>query len=97
MIVAGLLSLWDKLVCVAALVAMIVIAFSLMVRVVTVGHAVRHLGTVILSAILLIMLPPIILSIWSTLSFGQQAGIGALAFLALLFLGAVKTKRPRKE
>ena len=97
MIVAGLLSLWNKLVCVAALVAMIVIAFSLMVRVVTVSQAVRHLGTVLLAAILLIMLPPIILSIWSSMPFGQQAGICALAFLALLFLGAVKKKRPRKE
>lgn len=97
MIVAVLLSIWDKFVCVAALVAMMAIAFRLMVRMVTIGEAMRHLGTVLLTTILLIMLPPIILSIWSSMPFGQQAGICALAFLTVLFLGTVKKKRVRKE
>ena len=93
MIETRLLSAWDGLVGSAALIAIIVLAFCVMVRVVKPEEIPRHVGVIVAIVILLIMLPAIIVSLWNGMSFGQHLGITALG-VAIVFLLGSSRRRP---
>jgi hypothetical protein len=96
MIEARLLSVWDGLAGSAALIAIIVLAFCVMVGAVKAGDVPRHLGVIVGVVVLLIMLPAIIAGLWSTMSFGQHLEIVALGLMIAVLLGALrKGKRQR--
>ena len=89
-----LLSTWDALVGSAAIIAIILLAFSVMVNAEKGKEALRRGCALIGVAILLVMLPAIIASLWNAMSFGQHLGIATsliALFLALLQIG---TRRP---
>ena len=69
----------------AALIAIIVLGLCVMVSVVKPSEVRRHLGVIVGVAILLIMLPAIIVSLWNSMTFGQHLGIAAI-FIAIIFL-----------
>src|SRR5579872_6186632 len=81
MIESRLFSLWDSLVGSAAPVAFIVLGLCVMMRVVNLGDVARHIGVVVGVVILLVTLPPIIVSLWSSMTLGQHLGI---AFFVIL-------------
>ena len=86
MIEARLLSVWDSLAGLAALIAIVVLAVCVMVGAVKPSDTARHLCVIVGIVILLIMLPAIIVSLWSSMSFGQHLGIVTLGIaMASLF------------
>lgn len=93
MIGTRLLSLWDGLMGCAATLAIIILAFCIMVRTVAPGDVPRRLGIIVGIVILLIMLPAIIVSLWNVMSFGQHLGIIALG-VAIVFLLGSSRRRP---
>lgn len=98
MIEARLLPVWDGVVEVAALLAMIVFALFVMVGAVKREDILRHLGLIVGIVILLLVLPAIILSLWSSMTLLQHLGIFALgiAFI-LLFSMSRRRQHNRRE
>ncbi len=82
MIETMVLSIWASLVESVALIAIIVLAFGVIVRAVAPGDVMRRLGMIIGIVILLLMMPVIIASQWNSMSFGQHLGI--IAVLGIL-------------
>ncbi len=93
MIETRFLSLWDGLVGSTALMAIIVLALCVMVTAVKPGDVPRHLGVIVGIVILLIMLPAIIVGLWSVMSFGQHFGIIVICAAIVLFAGSARRKR----
>lgn len=93
MIEARLLSVWDDLVGSVALIAIIVLAFCVMVNAAKARDVLRRLGVIVGVVILLIMLPAIITGLWSTMSFGQRLGIAALC-VGIVILFSRSQRRP---
>lgn len=93
MIENRLLSEWDSLVESVALIALIALALSVMVRFVKLGDVLRHLGVIMGIAILLVMLPAIIASLWASMTLTQYLGIIFLGVAMLLIFGAAR-RRP---
>jgi len=83
----GILSLWNALVEAGAVIAIVVIAIGLMVRVIDGYRALARLGAVFGTLVLLLILPPILVSLWHSLSVWQQLGIISLSgILGLIVL-----------
>ncbi len=93
MIESRLFSAWDGLVGSVALIAIIVLALSVMVRFVKLGDVLRHLGVILVGAILLVMLPAIIASLWTSMTLTQHLGIIFLGVMMLLLFGTSR-RRP---
>lgn len=89
-----LLSLWDGLVESVALIAIVILALCVMVRAVKRVDAPRHLGVIAGIFILLLMLPPIIIGLWSAMSFGQHIGLMIFGAAIAILFGA-SHRRPR--
>jgi putative exporter of polyketide antibiotics len=87
MIEVRLLSVWDDLMASVALVAIIVLAFCVMVNVAKEGNVLRRFGVIMGAMILLVMLPAIITGLWSAMSFGQRLGITALGVEIVILFG----------
>ena len=83
-----MLSAWDGLVGSVALIAIIILALCVIVRVVKLEDVPRHLGVIVGIVILLVMLPAIIASLWNSMSFAQHMEIAALGVAIALFLSA---------
>ena len=90
MIETTLLHGWATLVKCAALIAIVVLALGLIVRAVKLGNVMRHLGVIVGIMILLLMLPAIILSEWSSMSFFQQFGIAFLGIVVVLLFNKMR-------
>lgn len=86
MIETRLLSVWDCLVGLTALIAIIVLAFRVMVSAVKPEDVLRHFGLIAGIVTFLIMLPAIIASLWNSMSFGQHLGtVTFVVAIGLLF------------
>lgn len=97
MIETRLLFAWDSLVGSSALITLIVLSLCIMVRAVKLGDISRHLGAIVGTVILLIMLPSIIAGLWSAMSLLQQVAM-IVAILSLChFLGPARRKPKRKD
>jgi hypothetical protein len=95
----NLLSGWVGIAESVALMAIVVLAMFLMVGVVKLGDVLRHLVAIFGVTILLIMLPAIMGSLWSSMTFWQHLGIVILGCLAELLLWKMPSakKGPRKR
>ena len=90
MIEARLLSVWDSLVGAAALIAVVILGLSVMVRAVNREDVLRRLGVIVGVVILLIMLPAIIVGLWNAMSFGQHLAIAAMAVAIICLISATR-------
>lgn len=75
--------LWDTIVVSLAVIAMVVIALGMMIRVIDPPSAFRRIGAALGCMIVLVMVPSIIVHLWGALSLWQQLGIVALIGLAV--------------
>jgi len=93
MIGTNLLRGWDGFVESAALVAIVILAIGVMVRVVKPSDAARHLGAILCIVILLIVLPAIMLSAWYSMSYWQQFGVVLLGVVIGVSIWALRQAR----
>lgn len=91
----SVLSLWNVIVEAGAVIAIVVIAIGIMVGAIDIHRAVGRLGAVAGTLVLLLMLPPILVSIWHSLSVWQQVGI--LSLLGALGAVAMRGRSWRRE
>ena len=75
--------LWDMMVMSLSVIAIVVIALGLMIRVIDPLSAFRRVGVTLGCMVILVMVPSIIVHLWEALSLWQQLGIVALAGLAV--------------
>lgn len=88
-----LLHLWDEMATSLAVIVIVVTAMGLMLRLVELTEAFKRVGLVLGCLILLVILPPILVGIWHSLSIGQQLGTIILA-VALGVIGS-RAVRPK--
>jgi hypothetical protein len=74
-----------------ATIALILTAFGLMLRIVKPGDALKNIGAILGIAIALMLIPCILVSDWSAMSFWQQIGLVALGITLWQWL------RPRRR
>lgn len=83
----SILSLWNAITVSTALIILVGSAIGIMIGVIEPARAARRVITVLACIVLLLMLPPILVGLWRSLSFGQQLAIvmfvGLIAYLAL--------------
>jgi hypothetical protein len=93
---SSLLCLWDELVGSAALVAIIILTFGAMIRAVKLENILQRLVAILGIAILLMMLPTTIVSLWRSMSLTEHLGLAIVVILTIWLMGAAKRK-PRRE
>jgi len=98
MIQTNLMPGWAGIVESVALLAMAIIAIGVIVSAVKLSDVLKHLGAILCMTILLLVLPAIMASAWSSMSYWQHLGIvilGIMIGLALRALRQVRKKRQR--
>ena len=98
MISARLLSIWDSFLGSAALIALIVLAFGIMMRAVKREDALHHLGVIAGIVILFIVLPTIIVSLWEAMLLRAHIGIWLIFIVTAIYLTAAqrRSNQPRR-
>jgi hypothetical protein len=91
----ALLRAWAWLLGSAALIAMVVLAFGIMVRAVKPSAAMGHLGVIAGVVILFLMLPAIMIAQWNSMTVLQHIGLIALG-LAIASLFGVRRHRAKR-
>jgi hypothetical protein len=74
----SLLKLWDAIVATSSVIAIAVTAIGMIVGLIQLSDALKRIALIIGLLILLLIMPPIILSMWRALSLWQQLGLAAL-------------------
>jgi hypothetical protein len=92
----NLLPGWVGIVESVALVVMAIFAIAVIVGEVKPADVARHLGSIFCIVILLILLPAIMMNIWSTMSYWQHLGIVILGIMIGLSLRALRQAHRRK-
>jgi Mn2+/Fe2+ NRAMP family transporter len=87
---------WAEVVESVALVAIVILATGLIVSAVKPSDATRHLGTILCLIIPLLMLPAIMATAWSSMSFWQHFAIVILGIVIGLSLRALRQARKRR-
>lgn len=87
---------WAGIVESVALFAITILAIGVMVSAVKLSDLGKHLGTILCFVILLLMLPAIIVSVWSSMSLWQQLGIVILGLMIGLSLRAFRQTGNRR-
>jgi hypothetical protein len=87
---------WAGIVESVALVAIAILAIGVIVSAVKPSEAARHLGTILFVVILLLMLPAIMATAWSSMSFWQHLGIVILGITIGLSLRALRQARNKR-
>lgn len=83
----SLLQVWDAVIASAAVIIIVLITLGLMIPVIQPAKAFRRIGATLGCMVVLVMLPPIILHSWFSLSMWQQLGIVVvLGFVVLVML-----------
>lgn len=96
MIEANVMHGWSGFVESIALIAVVVLGIGVMVSAMKPSDLFRHFGTILFLAFLLLMLPSIMVSAWSSMSFWQQLGVVILGVMIGLALRALRLK-PKKR
>jgi len=81
---------WAGIVESVALFAITILALGVTVRAVKRSEVLKHLGAILCMAILLLMLPAIMASAWSSMSYWQHLGIFILGIMIGLSLRAIR-------
>jgi hypothetical protein len=87
---------WAGIVESAALFAMTVLSFGVMVRIVNSSDVLKYLGAILCVTILLLELPAIMASAWSSMTIWQHLGIVILGIAVGLSLRALRQVRSRR-
>jgi hypothetical protein len=82
---------WINLVGSLATIALILTAFGIMLRIVKPDDIQKHIGAILGTVILLMLIPGILASAWSALSLWQQIVLIAIG------IGVVQLLRPRRK
>jgi hypothetical protein len=97
----GILSLWDGLVELTAVIAIVVIAIGLMIGMIDAHRALVRLGAVLGCLALLLILPLILVGLWHSLDLRQQFEIatlfGLVGLVTLRSCASRKRKRNREH
>ena len=93
----SILSLWNAIVEAGAVIAIVVIAIGLMVRVIDGHRAFARLRAVCGALVLLLVLPPILVNLWHSLSVWQQLSLIAIGLMLVLRLWPRKERRRRSH
>lgn len=96
MIETNLMLGWAGIMESVALFAMAILAIGLIVSAVKPSDVVRHLGAILCVVILLLMLPAVMASAWSSMSYWQHLGDVILSIMigfSLRALGKARNKR----
>jgi hypothetical protein len=96
MIETNLMRGWAGIVESVALFALTILAIGLIVSAVKLSDVLKHLGTILGVAILLLMLPAIMVSAWSSMSYWQHLGIVILGIMVGLSLRALQQMRKKR-
>lgn len=96
MIETNLMRGWAGIVESVALVAIAILALGIIVQAVKLSDVVKHLGTILCIAILLLMLPAIMARVWSAMSNWQHLGIVILGVMIGLSLRALRQTRSKR-
>jgi hypothetical protein len=88
---------WTQLVESLATIGIIVIALCLMLGIVERSDILKHIGAIFGIAIVLILIPAMLLSTWTAMSFWQRIGVAALGFAVLLFRQPPRRGSPKKK
>jgi hypothetical protein len=96
MIETNFMRAWAGIVESVAIIAIAILAIGLMVNAVKPSDAARHLGAILGIVILLLMLPAIIASAWSVMSFWQHLGLAMLGITIGLSLWALRGTRNKR-
>lgn len=87
---------WTEIVKLTVLIAMAIFAIGLILSAVTLSDVLKHLGKIISIVILLLVLPAIMVNLWSTVSYWQHLGtliLGSMAGLSLRALLQMHVKK----
>jgi len=82
---------WVALTGSVAMIALILTAFGLMLGIVKPSDALRRVAAILGVVMLLLVLPVVLVSIWSGMSLWQRLALAAIV------LGVCLLKRPRRE
>jgi len=82
---------WASLLGLLAIIAIILTAFGLMLGIVKPANAMKRLGAIVGIVTAFMLIPGILVSAWSSMSFWQQIGLVAIALSAWQWL------RPRRR
>ena len=82
---------WVALTGSVAMIALILTAFGLMLGIVKPADALRRIAAILGVIMLLLVLPAMLVSIWSGMSLWQRLALAAIV------LGVCLLKRPRRE
>ncbi|SRR6266568_2906385 len=82
---------WAQLVGLIAVIGIVVTSFGVMLGIVKPSDSARHIGTILGIVLLFLILPAIVVSAWSALSFWQKMGLAALGTAVGLW------RRPRRK
>lgn len=96
MIETNLMRGWAGIVESVALVAIVLLAIGLIVSAVKLSDIIKHLGIIIGCAILLPILPAIMATAWSSMSYWQHLGIFILGTMIGLSIRALRRARKKR-
>ena len=86
---------WAGIVESSALFAIIILAIGVIVRAVKLSDVFNHLGAILCLLILMLMLPAIMASAWSSMSYWQQLGVVALGIMIGFLLWVLRPIRKK--
>lgn len=84
-----------KLVGSVAVIAIIVTAFGLMLGFLKPADALKRIGVIAGTVIVLLELPQIVIYTWSAIPWWQRLALVAVGFVVLCFFASGREKRPR--
>jgi hypothetical protein len=96
MIETNLMRGWAGIAESVGLIAIITLAIGVIVSAVKPSDAVKHLGAILCMTILFLVLPAIMASTWSSMSYWQQFGIVILGIMISLSLRALRPSRKKR-
>jgi putative effector of murein hydrolase LrgA (UPF0299 family) len=82
---------WVALAGSLAMIALILTAFGLMLGIVKPADALRRVGAILGVAMLLMLLPAVVVNVWSSMSLWQQLGLAAIG------IGISQWRKPRRQ
>jgi hypothetical protein len=91
MIESNFMQGWVALAGSLTMIALLLTAFGLMLGIVKAADALRRVGAIVGVVMLLMVLPAVLVSIWSGMSIWQRLGLAAIA------IGLWQWRQPRRE
>lgn len=81
-----MLRLWDAFIACSAMLGIVITALGIMLQIIEVPQGMRRIGALVGCAILLVILPPVIVSIWLRLALKEQIGVCAICGMVVALM-----------